>query len=95
MLAAATALASPYLFLYDQVLLVIPLLWLARKERHSVAAAILWLLPIAVIAAHYASASVPNIAPLLPIALVVLVFAEIRSTQKEAAASFDAAAPIH
>ena len=95
MLAAATALASPYLFLYDQVLLVIPLLWLARKERHSVAAAILWLLPIAVIAAHYASASVPNIAPLLPIALVVLVFAELRSTQKEAAASFDAAAPIH
>ena len=94
-LAAATALASPYLFLYDQVLLVIPLLWLARKGRHSIAAAMLWLLPIAVIAAHYTSASVPNIAPLPPIALLVLLFGEIRSTQKEAAASFDAAAPIH
>ena len=92
-LAAATALASPYLFLYDQVLLVIPLLWLAQSRRHWIAAAILWLLPIAVIAAHYASAGVPNIAPLLPLALLVLLFDEIRSTQRKAAASFDAAAP--
>lgn len=78
-LAAATALASPYFFLYDQVLLVIPLLWLAQTERHPAVLAGLWLLPIVVIAQHFTSPGAINVAPLVPIGLLLLVLAEMRS----------------
>jgi hypothetical protein len=72
-LACGTALASPYLFLYDQLILVIPLLWLAQQRCHPAILAALWVLPIAIIAQHVLGPGAINANPVLPIALLALV----------------------
>ena len=41
-LAAATALASPYLFVYDMLILVVPFLWLVQRGRHRLLLALAW-----------------------------------------------------
>lgn len=71
-LAAATMLASPYLFLYDALILVVPLLWLASRGTAPALVGALWLLPAATIAQSFGSAGPVNLMPLLPVALLVL-----------------------
>jgi hypothetical protein len=66
-LASATLLASPYLFTYDTLLLVISLAWFVREKRHPARLAVLWL---GCVAAAFAAmglgpVQIPNVTPLL------------------------------
>jgi arabinofuranan 3-O-arabinosyltransferase len=74
-LIAATMLASPYLFFYDTVVLTVPLLFLAERRAPIPIVSMLWLAPIASIA------MIPgpiNVGPLLPIALLILLWRRFR-----------------
>lgn len=92
LLASATALASPYLFRYDQVVLVIPLLWLATRSHRPAILAGLWFLPVVTIAQHFAAPGAININPVLPLCLLLLVLWEMRSaiSQPQASSSLKA-----
>jgi hypothetical protein len=72
-LACATVLASPYLFLYDELILVIPFLWLARNGCNPAVLTGLWLLPVVIIGQHLLDPGAVNLGPILPIALLILV----------------------
>lgn len=72
-LAAATLLASPYLYVYDTLILVAPFVWLASQGRNRVPLILLWGIPflsLAQIAGLDASA---NLAPIVPVGLLILV----------------------
>jgi hypothetical protein len=75
-LAAATALASPYLFGYDTLLLIMPLAWLVSRGRHAVPLAIAWGLLLLGLLQALGWAAGPNLAPLVPIILLVLIWRE-------------------
>jgi len=71
-LAAATALVSPYLYVYDALLLVAPLLWLHARGANAAVLAALWCLPF-VSLAGIAGIAVPiNPMPLVAAALIAL-----------------------
>jgi hypothetical protein len=71
-LAAATALASPYLFLYDLLILAIPFLWLAKAKANPAAVGGIWCMWMASIAQHFGSAGPINLNPIIPISLLTL-----------------------
>ncbi len=74
-LIAATMLASPYLFFYDAVILAVPLLFLVQRNAPVPIMTVLWLAPILSIA------MIPgpiNISPLVPIALLWLLWQRFR-----------------
>jgi hypothetical protein len=71
-LAAATMLASPYLYLYDALVLVPAFAWLVERRTPPAWVACLWLLPLLVIAQTAFDIIPVNLAPVLPIALLVL-----------------------
>jgi hypothetical protein len=71
-LAAATALASPYLFLYDLLILAIPFLWLAKAKANPAAVGGIWCLWMASMAQHFGSAGPVNLNPIIPISLLAL-----------------------
>lgn len=75
-LAAATMLASPYLFLYDALVLVVPLLWLAARGAPPALVGVLWLLPAVTIAQSFGPEGPANLMPLLPLALLALAWRE-------------------
>lgn len=87
-LAAATLLASPYLFLYDAVILVLPLLWLANRNAPLWVIAALWLLPAVTIAQSFAPGGAVNLMPLLPIALVALCSLEATGARRRVEPTF-------
>ncbi len=72
-LAAATVLISPYIYLYDTVFLLLPFLWLIRKGEDPRILAILWCIPIVVTLQNWGLNNLLNPAPLLPIALLILI----------------------
>lgn len=72
-LAAATALASPYLYVYDTLILIIPMLWLLTVERNRALLALLWLAPLVSFAQNFGYNDTVNIMPLVPITLLVLI----------------------
>jgi hypothetical protein len=86
MLAAATMLASPYVFSYDALILVIPLLWLAQTGTRPTVIAALWLLPLLLIVPTAGVIDTVNLHPILPIALIALVWRQWRSNAVPAAA---------
>jgi hypothetical protein len=69
-LASATALASPYLFLYDLPVLIVPLLWLAKTRAHPVLLGLCWCLSAVAIAEHFLAPAYPNLNPLIGIAFL-------------------------
>jgi hypothetical protein len=75
-LAAATALASPYLFGYDTLLLIMPLAWLVSRGRHLVLLATSWALLLLGLLQALGWAGGPNLAPLVPIILLALIWRE-------------------
>jgi Glycosyltransferase family 87 len=82
MLAAATLLASPYVFPYDAVLLVVAFFWLAQRGAAALPLAILWCLPILTIA-QIASAQGPvNLSPAVPIGLLILGALQLRASRQ-------------
>lgn len=75
-LAAATALISPYLFLYDLVLLILPFMVLLRSGRPPYLLAMLWCLPLLHLAKSWDFLPDLNLMPLLPLALLALLAPE-------------------
>ncbi len=78
-LVAASMLASPYLYVYDTVMLVLPLLWLARQGADRRWLAALWLLPMISVAQNWGFHRFMDLMPLVPIALLVLIGRQLRA----------------
>ena len=78
-LAAATMLISPYLFLYDGVILAVPFLWLASRGERPQVLAPLCLLPFVSVTQVGLGATTPNLMPIVPIVLVVLLWMRVRN----------------
>lgn len=72
-LAAAAALASPYLYVYDALILVAPLLWLWSRGTSPAVLAALWCLPFVSLAAIAGLAVPVNPMPLVAAALIPLI----------------------
>lgn len=83
MLAAASVLVSPYIYLYDTVLLALPFVWLARTGEDWRVLAVLWLIPFIVALQNWGFNELVNPAPLLPIAMMGLIWRRLRAQQRE------------
>lgn len=68
-LGAATMLASPYVYLYDALVLIPAFVWLVERRAPVAQVGCLWLLPILTIAQHAHGGPI-NTGPLLPLALL-------------------------
>jgi Glycosyltransferase family 87 len=77
-LAAATALASPYLFVYDTLILVVPFLWLIGRGRHWLLLGLVWAILFLALVQVAGWSGGPNLMPLAPIALLGLILLETR-----------------
>lgn len=86
-LAAATMLASPYVFPYDALLLVIAFFWLAQRGAATLPLAILWFLPILTIAQIGSTAGPINLQPVVPIGLLILSLMQLRAARQESRAA--------
>jgi alpha-1,2-mannosyltransferase len=73
-LAAATALASPYMFGYDTLILIVPMAWLVTRGRHKLPLALCWALMLLGQVQALGFGAGPNLAPLVPIILLVLTW---------------------
>jgi len=73
-LVPASVLVSPYLFIYDQVVLVVSFYWLLRNQANHGLLLALFLLPLATLAQFWLVDPIINLAPVLPIALTLLVW---------------------
>lgn len=73
MLAAGSVLVSPYLYLYDTVLLLLPFVWLARNGEDWRVLGLLWAIPFVVALQNWGFNELINPAPLFPIALMILI----------------------
>lgn len=91
-LAAATVLISPYLFVYDAVLLIVPLCWLA--PRSPMKALLLWaLLLVPLLTTSFIdtsflpfdSAVLPNMTPVAAVLALVFLWMERQSAPQTAA----------
>jgi hypothetical protein len=71
-LGTATMLASPYIYLYDALVLIPAFVWLVERRTPVALVASLWLLPIAIIAQIAQKGGSPNIGPLLQLTLLAL-----------------------
>lgn len=86
-LAAATALASPYMFGYDTLILVAPFAWLVARGRHLLLLAACWAVLLLGLLQALGWSGGPNLAPLAPIVLLALILAETRRDQRGLSAS--------
>jgi hypothetical protein len=86
-LAAATVLASPYMFGYDTLILVAPFAWLIARGRHLLLLAACWAVLLLGLLQVLGWSAGPNLAPLAPIALLALILVELRRDQRGLSAS--------
>lgn len=77
-LAPASLLISPYLYVYDQILLIISLYWLARQGISRKWLVLLYLLPLTTIAQFWMANPTINLAPLTSVAAIGLVWLRFR-----------------
>ena len=75
-LAAATALASPYLFVYDDLILVVPFLWLVGLGRNRLLLGLVWAILFLALVQVAGWSGGPNLVPLAPIILLALILVE-------------------
>jgi hypothetical protein len=71
-LVAASMLVSP-LYVYDTVMLVVPFFWPAANGADRRVLAVVWLLPVISFPQNWWRNGTVNLAPLVPIGLVILV----------------------
>ena len=93
-LAAATALASPYLFVYDALILVLPFLWLVARGRHALPLAIAWAILFLALVQVAGWSGGPNLTPLAAIILLGLVLVETRQPPARLSASASETEPL-
>jgi hypothetical protein len=86
-LAAATLLASPYVFPYDAVLLVVAFFWLAQRGAPALPITILWCLPLLTIAQMASTQGPLNLSPAVPIGLLVLGALQMRASRQASGAA--------
>ena len=79
-LAPASVLVSPYLYLYDQVVLIVSLYWLACCGTNRWLLIVLFLLPLSSMGQFWLTDPRINLAPLLPLALLLLIWFHPAST---------------
>lgn len=77
-LAPASLLISPYLYIYDQVMLIVSLYWLARQGGHKGWLILLYLLPLTTIAQFWSESPAINLAPLASLVALGLVWSGFR-----------------
>jgi alpha-1,2-mannosyltransferase len=80
-LASATMLASPYVYLYDALILVPAFVWLVQRRTPVALVAALWLSPILIIVQTGEGSGPINVGALLPIALLGLIYAQWRKAR--------------
>lgn len=73
-LAAASVLVSPYLFLYDTLILVMAFAWLLTVERRRWLIAGLWCVPFLGVAQNWILSAAPNLTPVVSIAVLALAY---------------------
>jgi hypothetical protein len=88
-LAAATALASPYLFVYDILILVAPFLWLIGRGRHWLLLGLAWAILFLAMVQVAGLSGGPNLMPLAPIILLGLIVYETRQDRGLSASASD------
>lgn len=81
-LAAATALISPYLYVYDTLILIIPFLWLATVERNRILLAVLWCIPLISFAQSWGLNDTVNLMPVMPMMLLLLIARQLLAPQQ-------------
>lgn len=91
-LAAASVLISPYIYLYDTVLLALPFVWLARSGEDLRILAALWCIPFVVALQNWGLNQSVNPAPLLPMALILLIWRRLRADRVDHATTAPLAA---
>jgi hypothetical protein len=82
MLVAASMLVSPYLYVYDTAMLVVPLFWLAANGADRRVLAVVWLLPVMSFFQNWWWNGTVNLAPLVPIGLVILMGVRLFSVER-------------
>lgn len=93
-LAAATALASPYLFVYDILILVAPFLWLVGRGRHWLALSLVWAILFLALLQVAGLSGGPNLTPLAPIVLLALILVETRQPPRGLSTSESETEPL-
>jgi hypothetical protein len=88
-LAAATALASPYFFVYDTLILVAPFLWLVGRGRHWLLLGLAWAILFLALVQVAGWSGGPNLMPLAPIVLLGLILLETRQPRDLSASASD------
>lgn len=84
MLAAASVLISPYIYLYDTALLALPFIYLARSGEDTRMIIALWCIPFVVALQQWGFNELINPAPLLPIAMIALIWRRMRIVRRTA-----------
>ena len=85
-LSAATMLASPYLYVYDALILIPAFAYLVQRRAPVALVALAWLLPIATIIQVSSGAWPVNIGPLTALLLLALVWRATEGTDSRPAA---------
>ena len=83
-LAAATALASPYMFGYDTLILVAPFAWLVARGRHLLLLAASWAVLLLGLLQTLGWSAGANLAPLAPMILLALIVFDQRGLSASA-----------
>ena len=83
-LGSATLLISPYVFIYDQVLLVPALAYLSQRGINKGAMSFVYAVAILSLAGNFYSAAALNLAPIVPLALLGMIWRDHRFTLKDA-----------
>ena len=73
-LAPASLLISPYLYVYDQISLVVSLYWLTQQSVSRPLIIALFLMPLATIAQYWVGGLSINPAPLLPVIILLIIW---------------------
>jgi hypothetical protein len=92
-LAAGSMLVSPYLYIYDMVLLIAPFFWLAAQGEDRRLLAALWCLPLVGIAQMWGFNDTVNLMPLAPAALLFLLARRLLATGSPPAPAPSSRAP--
>jgi Glycosyltransferase family 87 len=83
-LAAATALASPYLFVYDTLILILPFLWLIGRGRLLAPIGLAWAALFLALVQVAGWSGGPNLTPLAAIVLLGLTLIQSRGLSASA-----------
>ncbi|HEX8256373.1 MAG TPA: glycosyltransferase family 87 protein [Allosphingosinicella sp.] len=78
LLAAATTLVSPYLYLYDTLLLIVPIFHLLRAGADRRLIALLWALPMFAVLQNWVWNDTVNLTPFASLAILLLVWRQAR-----------------